>query len=58
MNQDLIKQVWIEAYLSNNTDPHDVFSKLLGVTRQEAKVECYKFIHDTPFLRELITETK
>lgn len=36
---------WAEAYAKSHGDPHSVFARSMGVTRQEAKVLCYKHLY-------------
>ena len=50
------KQEWLEVYCSsiNIPDPHQAFATLIGVSRDEAKVICYKIMFQIPFLTKTL----
>lgn len=52
------RDIWIDIYVKNNLgdspDCHAAFAKALGVSRHEAKVECYKIMYTSDFFKNML----
>lgn len=49
-----IYEAWARSYLVNREDPHQEFAERLGITRNEAKVECYKLMFSSQFMKGFV----
>ena len=49
---------WQGTYMSLSEDPdkHTLFAYKLGITRQEAKVLCYKILWEIPFMKPMMED--
>lgn len=53
------KQELINCYFSEgHKDPHSVYAERVGINRQDAKLEIYKYLYTQPFLKGLMNTEK